>query len=110
MRTAIRITCSLARGDCYTALHAPEAVDRVPDEMTDPAAQMQEKSKGAAEQNDLAGPRPDRAVNDAVGLEGRLMVLADDPDEPAAPRFQNPSLKGAAHACMADAYEIRQFD
>ena len=47
-------------------------MDRVPDEMTDPAAQMQEKSKGAAEQNDLAGPRPDRAVNDAVGLEGRL--------------------------------------
>lgn len=45
-----------------------EAVDRVPDEMTDPAAQMQEKSKGAAEQNDLACPGPDRAVNDAISL------------------------------------------
>ena len=43
-----------------------EAVDGVPDEMTDATAQMQEEGEGAAEQHDLADPGSDRALNHAV--------------------------------------------
>jgi hypothetical protein len=45
-----------------------EAVDGVPDEMTDTPAQMKEESEGAAEQHDLAGPGFDHALNDTIGL------------------------------------------
>jgi hypothetical protein len=44
-----------------------ESVDGVPDKMTDATAQMQEEGEGATEQHGLAGPGPDRAVNNAIG-------------------------------------------
>src|SRR6185312_11929582 len=44
-----------------------EAVDGVPDEVADAAAQMQEEGESAAEKHEAADPRPDRSLGDCIG-------------------------------------------
>ena len=64
-----------------------EAVDGVPDEMTDATAQMQEEGEGAAEQHDLADPGSHHALNDAIG-PGPAAAALSQITRPTAPRLR----------------------